>query len=88
MMLTAKELGAINVTLASNAPEQADREIAKEIYIMIRSHVDKSVDQFVDGEVELNVPQRAVLLKMIPLVPWLVPQLIDFVDPLIAKLNA
>jgi hypothetical protein len=84
--LTAKELGAINVTLSSHAPDQSDRVEAKEIYKAVRTLINPTTDHFEDGEVELSVPQRALLMKLIPQVPWLVPQLIDFVDPLLIKL--
>lgn len=88
MNLTAQECGAINVTLTSQAPEASDREAAKEIYALIRANLDPVINHFVGGEIELTVTHRACLLKLLPMVPWLTPQLIEFVDPLIAKLNA
>lgn len=87
MNLTAKEFGAINITLATSAPEASDRLIAKEIFVALAPHINNESGHFEDGELELNVPQKALLLKMIPLVPWLTPQLIDFVDPLIIKIS-
>ena len=88
MQLTAEEIGAINVTLSSNAPEIGDRDMAKDIYLMIQSHINLTTGHFEASEVELNVPQKAFLLKLIPTVPWLTPQLIKIVDPLLVKLTA
>jgi len=88
MILTAQELGAINVTLVTQAPEVDDRSVAKDIFLLLKDHIDDKTHHFKDGEMELSVPERAFLLKIIPLVPWMTPQLIEFVDPLLVKLNA
>jgi len=87
MNFTAEEFGAINIALSTNAPDVDDRELAKEIYILIKGHINESTGHFEAGEMDLNVPQKALLLKMVPLVPWLTPQLVDFVDPLVEKLS-
>ncbi len=87
MQLTGHELGIINASLISLPPEEVERGLAKEVYGLLKNCLSEDKKNFVDNECELNVTQRAFLVSFIPKAKWTTPQLVEFVDPLITKLN-
>ena len=89
MNLSLNEVMACASVLTSMPVEKIDRDIASEVWGLVKTLLqgEDGKQNFVEGELELKTTHKALLMKLLENGSWTIIQFEAVVKPFIEKLN-